>query len=86
MSIPHKHQNPKGLHLKYDITKNNGEPIDTGAEYFVLRFDWGGGDHKHVEACRRAVLKYADEIKDHLPELSKDLIERYSILTPPEAP
>jgi len=24
------------------------------------------------------VLKYAEEIKEHLPELSKDLVDKYS--------
>lgn len=53
------------------------EPLDEGFEGFVLRLD-KGGDPKHVEACRKAVLVYADEIRDYLPDLSKDLIERYS--------
>ena len=53
------------------------EPLDNGFEGFVLRLD-EGGDPNHVEACRKAILTYADEIKGYLPELSKDLIERYS--------
>ena len=52
------------------------EPLDDGFEGFVLRLD-KGGDPKHVEACRKAVLKYAEEIKDYLPELSKDLLDKY---------
>jgi len=53
------------------------EEVGDGSEYFVLRLDDGGSDLKHIEACRKAVLHYAELIKDHLPELSKDLIERY---------
>ncbi len=77
--IPEKKQNPKGLHQKYVVSKANGNPIDETAEYFVMRLDWNG-DHKHVEAGRKAVLTYAKEIKEHLPKLSKDLIDRYGEL------
>ena len=75
-------ENPKGLHQKYHIQKINSsglEPIDEGFEGFVLRLD-KGGDPKHVEACRKAILTYAEEVKDYLPELSKDLFDRYNIL------
>jgi hypothetical protein len=86
-------ENPNGLHQKYLIQKivhtpdsleskvygNEWSvlPVDSGFEGFVLRLD-KGGDPKHVEACRKAILIYAEEIKDYLPELSKDLIEKYS--------
>lgn len=79
-------ENPTGLHKKYYIQKivigveNQDfalEPLDEGFEGFVLRLD-KGGDPNHVEACRKAVLVYAEEIRDYLPDLSKDLIERYS--------
>ncbi len=51
--------------------------VDKGAEYFILRLDDGGKDPKHIDACRKAVLFYANEIKDHLPDLSKDLVKKY---------
>lgn len=73
-------ENPKGLHKKYFIQKineNGLEPLDKGFEGFVLRLD-EGGDKKHVDACRKAILTYAEEIKNYLPELSKDLFEKYS--------
>lgn len=79
-------ENPKGLHKKYYIQKIvigvekqdfDLEPLDEGFEGFVLRLD-KGGDKKHVDACRKAILTYAEEIKDYLPELSKDLFEKYS--------
>lgn len=52
-------------------------PVDENAEYFVMRLDDGGKDKKHIEACRKAVCFYANEIKNHLPGLSKDLFHRY---------
>lgn len=75
--IPTQEQNPKGLHQRYVVSKTSGEPVDETAEYFILRLDLGGSDSKHINACRKAVLTYANEIKEHLPELSKDLIDRY---------
>ena len=72
-----KEENPDGLYQKYIISKTNGKPIDKNAEYFILRLDSGGNDKKHIEACRKAVLAYANEIKEHLPKLSEDLIARY---------
>ena len=59
------------------IYKPELEEVEKGSEYFVLRLDDGGGDPKHIEACRKAVLVYAEQIKDHIPQLSEDLIERY---------
>lgn len=47
-------------------------------EYFILRLDDNGKDKTHIEACRKAVLYYAELIKDHTPQLSADLIERYA--------
>lgn len=52
-------------------------PVDKNAEYFILRLDEHGKDQKHINACRKAVLTYAEEIREHLPELSNDLIKRY---------
>ncbi|WP_342632693.1 hypothetical protein [Marinobacter alkaliphilus] len=71
-------QNPQGLHQRYRVEKLNG-PTDPGAEYFVLRVDGGGSDPKHIAACRKALQVYANEIEPHLPELAKDLRDRYSI-------
>lgn len=90
--IKSKQDNPKGLHAKYYIQKIKGlipkgkgtpselilKDVDHGSEYFVMRLDFGGKDKKHIEACRSAILHYAEQIKDHIPELSKDLIDRYS--------
>lgn len=66
-----------GLYNKYNITKTNGEPLDENSEYFVLRLDYGGSDRTHIDACRLAIVTYAAEIKYHLPELYKDIMERY---------
>lgn len=91
IEIPAQYENPNGLHQRYLIKKlvPNGEDffghpkyktkdVDEGSEYFVMRLDDGGSDPIHIAACRKAVLCYAEAIKDHLPDLSKDLIERYS--------
>lgn len=51
--------------------------VDKDSEYFILRLDNKQKDPKHREACIKAVLCYAEAIKDHIPQLSKDLIERY---------
>ena len=75
--IPKQEENPKGLHQRYIVSKSNGKPIDEKAEYFVLRVDLNGSDPKHIEACRKAVITYAENIQKHLPELAKDLANRY---------
>lgn len=54
--------------------------VDRNAEYFVLRLDEGGKDPEHIKACRIGVNAYADAIEHHLPELAKDLKERYPLL------
>lgn len=66
-----------GLYNRYIISKTSGEPVDDNAEYFILRLDNNGKDKKHIEACRKAVITYANEISDHLPQLSKDILDRY---------
>ena len=55
-------------------------PTDPEAEYFVLRLDEGGGDPQHILACRVAVLAYARAIEHHLPDLARDIKERWEIL------
>ena len=80
--IKPKNQNPNGLHQKYYVHKINQrdgshEPINKEAEYFVLRLD-NKAEKNHRNACLKAVLAYAEAIKDFLPVLSEDLIERYN--------
>jgi hypothetical protein len=89
--IPTISENPTGLHQRFLIKKLTGRTVedffgqhhpevidvDPNAEYFVLRLDSGGSDPKHIAACRKAVLAYAEAIKDHIPKLAADLIERY---------
>lgn len=53
---------------------------DRGSEYFVLRLDEGGKDREHIKACRIGVHAYANAIEHHLPELAKDLRDRYPLL------
>ena len=54
-------------------------PVDDNAEYFVMRLDNGGSDKEHIKACRIGVHAYADAIEHHLPELAKDIKERYPL-------
>lgn len=83
-SIPTQTENPTGLHQRYAIRKilPNGTTVarDTNSEYFVLRLDEGGKDIEHIKACRIGINAYADAIQHHLPELAKDLKERYPLL------
>jgi hypothetical protein len=75
--FPTKEENPKGLHLRYIVSKVNGDPVDENAEYFVLRLDKNGSDPNHIAACRRAIIEYAIAIREHLPQLSDDLFAKY---------
>lgn len=92
-NIPTKEENPNGLHAKYvirkivawykegfDSWKAKTKAVDKNAEYFVMRLDEGGSDPEHIKACRIGVHAYADAIEHHLPELAKDLRERYPLL------
>lgn len=72
-----KKENPTGLYNKYVIGRTDGTQINPENVYFILKLE-GEGDPIHMEACRKSVLKYADEIEPHLPQLAKDLRERYS--------
>lgn len=54
--------------------------VDPESEYFVMRLDEGGKDREHIKACRIGINAYADAIEHHLPELAKDLRERYPLL------
>ena len=80
--IPTKEQRPNGLHQRFRISKIvNGEsvPVHAKAEYFVLRLDNYGSDPNHIAACRKAIHTYADAIEATIPELAKDLRERYPL-------
>lgn len=43
----------------------------------MLRLDDGGKDPAHVQACRKAVLAYAEAIQGYLPKLAEDIRGRY---------
>jgi hypothetical protein len=76
-NIPIKSKNPGGIHQKYHLSKVDGTPLDSNSEYFVLRLD-KGGDPAHVRASKAAIRKYAAEIANDLPELSSDILSKYS--------
>lgn len=61
--IPTIENNPSGLHQRYTVTKNTGEPVDSFAVYFVLRLDSGGRDWAHIGACRAAARAYVAQIR-----------------------
>jgi len=77
-NIPTRKENPDGLHKRYIVKKRNRSPINPKAEYFVLRVDVYGSDIDYVNACRKAVMAYADAIEKHIPKLAAELRERYS--------
>lgn len=64
-----------GLIEKYKVTRTDGKD-NFGEEYFVLRLD-EGTELKHRIACLNAISTYCDSIERHLPELAKDLREKY---------
>lgn len=74
----YKVDKPEDIIQRYKVEKTDRTPIDPNAEYFVLRLDAGGSDKIHVNACRVAVLAYADAIEEHLPILSQELRGKYS--------
>lgn len=74
----------KGRHMTGNnpikVNKQKLVPVDEGSEYFVMRLDEGGSDINHIKACRIGVHAYADAIEPFIPELAKDLRERYPLL------
>lgn len=92
-------ENPNGLYKRFVLRKivgwkNEGffglekpiaKAVDKDAEYFVLRLDNGGSDVNHINACRIAVNAYADAIEPHIPQLAKDLKERYPVSPSPDS-
>jgi len=68
----------EGLKPKYIIHKADGTPVDDSAEYFVLRLD-KNGEPNHVHACLAALAVYTNEIRYFLPQLAKELEEKYDL-------
>jgi hypothetical protein len=66
----------KGVYLKYIVSRVDGTPIDPDDVYFVLKLN-GKGDRNHINACRGAVLKYAELIKPYLPDLTFDIVNQH---------
>ena len=69
-----------GLVHKYNIAKADGSEVDPNAAYFVLRYDPNQKDSIHGDACRKALRLYAEEIADHLPTLSKELLSELDLI------
>ena len=75
-----KEGNTNGLHIRYIISKADGSPVNPKNKYFVLKIE-GEGHPEHIRACRIALLKYADEIEAYLPQLAKEIRDKYLIKT-----
>lgn len=71
--------NPLDIYSAKDAPSYKLVDLDKDAEYFVLRLDDGGSDPEHIKACRIGIHAYADAIEHKLPELAKDLRERYPL-------
>jgi len=56
------------------------EHVEENSEYFLLRLDLNGTDLTHVKASRIAAHSYADAIENHLPEVAKDIREKYPLI------
>ena len=56
------------LFPKYNVTKNDGSPVDPNAQYFVLRIDTD-------PAARKAVLRYSSYISPIDPEFAEQLYQ-----------
>lgn len=69
-----------GVDLAFDYSQMHEQDTDPNAEYFVMRLDEGGKDREHIKACRIGIHAYAAAIEHHIPELAKDLRERYHLL------
>lgn len=54
--------------------------VDPESEYFVLRLDEKQKDPNHLRACRIGIHAYADAIEATIPQLAKDLRERYPLI------
>lgn len=98
MDIPTQTENPEGLHSRFVIRKITGwrkegfegwraitKAADPKAEYFVMRLDESGSDINHIKACRIGIHAYANAIEPHIPQLAKDLRERYPLLPSQES-
>jgi hypothetical protein len=57
------------------IKSMDGKPLDSNIEFFLLRID-GAGEYHHREASKAGIKAYAEAIKDHLPTLAKDLLQK----------
>ena len=77
-------EKPDGLYRKYKIERTDGTLINPENEYFILKVK-GVGDQKHIDASRKAVITYAEEIRRELPELANELFISYGEATDPKS-
>jgi len=72
--------NHKGKVRMHHINEIVEVEVEEDAEYFVLRLDMKGLDINHIKACRIGVHAYAGAIESTIPQLAKDLRERYPLI------
>ena len=72
-ALPHPEK--EGLKLKYLLTKVDGSLVDSDADYFILKLN--SKTRWHREASIKAILAYADSVKQDAPQLSADIIKKY---------
>lgn len=77
---PHPRRADREYMERYGVPEFIRVKTDPGSEYFVMRLDEGGKDREHIRACRIGIHAYAKAIEHHIPELAKDLRERYPLL------
>ena len=69
------HPEKEGLKLKYFLTKVDGSPVDSDADYFILKLN--SKTRWHREASIKAILAYADSVQPDAPLLAEDIIKKY---------
>ena len=65
----------EGLKLKYLLTKADGSPVDLNGDYFIIKLN--SKTRWHREASIKAILAYAESVKNDAPQLAADIIAKY---------
>ena len=65
----------EGLKLKYLLTKVDGSPVGPDGDYFIIKLN--SKTRWHQEASIKAILAYAESVKNDAPQLAVDIITKY---------
>jgi hypothetical protein len=67
----------EGLKMKYILSKVDGSSVDPRGDYFILKLNsktpW------HRKASIKAILAYAESVKNDAPQLAADIIAKYDV-------